>query len=311
MVTKKTTEKKPKVEEKKETAVQETDKKANGEKVASDKDATAKAGKRSPKAIKEAAEKEAKEANKKLEKVEPPEPKPKKVRSKLERRSKKYRQVYSQIDKQKIYKLDEALDLAVKTSTTKFDSSVEIHVRLKLDPRQADQNIRDTVLLPAGSGKQVKIAVFADVSQKDQLKKLGADIVGEDEIIKSIDKNQIDFDVLLTTPNLMPKLGKYAKVLGPRGLMPNPKSGSITTDLGKAIKELKLGKIEYRVDSTGIIHLNIGKVSFGAAKLVENATAILTSIRSNKPSSVKGIYVRSIYTTTSMGPSIAIETSSL
>lgn len=276
--------------------------------------ATTKAGKHSAKAVKEAEEKQAKE-ERKTSAVEGEKPKaeskPQKVRSKLERRGKNYRKVAELIKSEKPYSLKEALELATKTSPVKFDASVELHIRLNVDPRQADQNIRDTIVLPAGSGKTVRVAVFADADDIAAAKKAGADIAGGDDFLAQLDKGKFDFDVLVASPKLMAKLGKYARVLGPKGLMPNPKSGTVTTDVAKAVREAKAGKVEYRVDSTGIVHVGIGKVSFGGAKLLENAQAVTTSIKSNKPSSIKGALVRSAFVTTAMGPSIQLDTADL
>jgi large subunit ribosomal protein L1 len=275
--------------------------------------ATAKAGKRSAKAIKEAEEKAAKEARK-AEDHEALEHKPKlipKTRPKLERQGKKFRKAAEQIDKTKVYSLKEAVSLATKTSTTKFDSSVELHVRLGVDPRQADQNIRSTIVLPEGNGKEVKVAVFAEEDDVAIAKKAGADIAGNQDFLNQLEKGLLNFDVLVATPSMMPKLGKYAKVLGPKGLMPSPKSGTVTTAVEKAVKEAKAGKVEYRVDSTGIVHLSVGKVSFGEERLSKNVKAVLSSIRSNKPNSLKGNFVLSIYLTTTMGPSIKVQNSEL
>ena len=216
----------------------------------------------------------------------------------MERRGKKFREAAKLIEDDKTYKLSDALGLAIKTNPAKFDAVVELHIRLNVDPKHADQNIRDIVVLPAGTGKTVKIAVFADD------KVIGADITGVENITKLLEKQQLDFDVLISTPTNMPQLGKYARVLGPRGLMPNPKSGTVTTDLSKAIKEAKSGRVEYRVDSSGIVHVAVGKVSFGSAKLADNANALVDSIRANKPASIKGNYIHSVFVTTSMGPSI-------
>lgn len=276
----------------------------------------AKAGKHSAKGIKEAEEKAAKEERKahaaelKAEEAE----KPKvvvKTRSRLERQGKKFRAAAELVDKAKEYTITEALELAIKTSPVKFDATVEIHTKLGVDPRHADQNIRANLVLPAGTGKQVIVAVFAEADDAAAAKKAGADIAGSDEFITQLDKGIIDFDVLIATPAMMPKLGKYARVLGPKGLMPSPKSGTVTPDVAKAVSEAKAGRVEYRVDSTGIVHLGIGKVSFGADKLQQNAKAVLTSIRNAKPASVKGNYLQSIYITTSMGPSIKVSTSEL
>ncbi|HUS26562.1 MAG TPA: 50S ribosomal protein L1 [Nevskiaceae bacterium] len=223
----------------------------------------------------------------------------------MERRGKKFREAAKNIEKGKAYTLPQAIDLAAKTNPAKFDASVELHVRLGVDPRHADQNIRDNLVLPAGTGKTVRVAVFADDNAE------GADISGVETLLKQLEKGDINFDILISTPANMPKLGKYARVLGPRGLMPNPKSGTVTTDIARAVSEAKAGRVEYRVDTTGIVHLAIGKVSFGKAKLEENARAVLASIKANKPASVKGTYVKAIHLTTTMGPSITVETSEL
>lgn len=272
----------------------------------------AKAGKRSAKAIKEAEEQQAKEERKAKQAEEEAQEKPKQPvkppRTRLERRGKNFRKVAEQIEKGKTYSLTEAVDLAAKTSPVKFDATVELHVRLGVDPKQADQNIRNTVVLPAGTGKSVRIAVFAAADDVAKAKKAGADIAAEDEFLAQLDKGELNFDVLIATPAMMPKLGKYARVLGPKGLMPNPKSGTVATDIAKAVEEAKAGRVEYRVDSTGIVHTGIGKVSFGPAKLGENVSAVLSSIKANKPASVKGTYIKSIYLTTTMGPSIPVET---
>lgn len=276
---------------------------------------TAKAGKRSAKAIAEKEEKIAKEERKAKSAEENADDKPKAAvkpaRSRLERAGKKLQEASKLVDKTKTYSLKEALDLAVKTTTTKFDATAELHVNLNVDPRQADQNLRGQIVLPAGTGKSVRVAVFADGDELDAAKKAGADFAGADEFLQKLDKGTIDFDLLIATPALMPKLGKYAKLLGPKGLMPNPKSGTVTTNVKKAVEEAKAGRLEYRVDSTGIIHVGIGKVSFGTEKLLENTQVVLASIRSSKPASVKGTYVKSIYVTTSMGPSIKVAISEM
>jgi large subunit ribosomal protein L1 len=260
--------------------------------------------------LKEVEEKEAKEERKVHvtdEAAGTDDAKPKKAikptRSRLERRGKKFREVAKLIEIGKTYELAKALELAQKTSTAKFDASVELHINLNVDPRHADQNIRDSIVLPAGTGRSVRVAVFID----DKVD--GADIAGTEQLIKQFDKGEFNFDVLIATPAQMPKLGKYARVLGPRGLMPNPKSGTVATDVAKAVKEAKAGRVEYRVDSTGIVHLAIGKVSFSPAQLLENAQAVLASIKSNKPASIKGTYVKAIHITTTMGPSVPIDPS--
>lgn len=276
----------------------------------------AKAGKRSEKALKEAEEKAEKEARKEAGDTSPldPEAEEKKkkgpkpiVRPRIERRSKKYQAVAKKVDSAKLYSLEEALKLATETSTTSFDSSVEVHVRLGVDPRQADQNIRATVSLPNGTGKDVRVAVFAPESEHAAAKKAGASVVGDDDFLKQLDKEELNFDVLVATPQYMPKLGKYARLLGPRGLMPNPKSGTVAADVAKAVTEAKTGKVEYRVDKQAIVHLSIGKVSFGAEKLLQNARTFIDSLNAQKPSSIKGVYVKSMTITTTMGPAIKTE----
>lgn len=277
----------------------------------------AKAGKRSRKSLEAEEAKLAKELKKAQPEVEEvtTETKPKNTqkpaRSKLERKSKGYRERASKIDKSILYDLDQAVGLITKTSPTKFDATVELHVRLGVDPRQAEQNVRGVVSLPSGSGKTVKVAVFADGPDLEAAKKAGADIAKGDEFLQQLDKELVDFDVLVATPAMMPKLGKYAKFLGPRGLMPNPKNNTVTTNIAKAITELKAGRVDYRIDSGSIIHIGVGKVSFGDKKLKDNLEAVFTSIKSNKPASFKGNFVRSVYLTTTMGPSIPLDKSPL
>lgn len=279
---------------------------------------TAKAGKRSSKAIKEAEEKAEKEERKAKGDTTPQSeeaanlrgPAPK-VRSRLERRGKAYRKVAEQIEVGKAYSLAEALELAAKTSVGKFDATVEIHVNLGVDPRQADQNIRATVALPNGTGKDVRVAVFAPADQHEAAKKAGANIVGEDDFLAQLEKEQLDFDILISTPQMMPKLGKYARLLGPRGLMPNPKSGTVTAKVADAVKEAKAGRVEYRVDKQAIVHLGIGKVSFDQPKLAENAKAFIGSLNSVKPSGLKGAYIKNVTISTTMGPGVKVDISSL
>ena len=272
----------------------------------------AKSGKKSKKHIEEVKAEEERQAKKtETKKAEQEaEKKPKGAipvtRPKSERRGKKYQEAAKLIEK-KPYALKDAVELAVKTSPVKFDATLEAHARLGVDPRQADQNIRTTIVLPNGNGKTVRVAVFAPLDECKKAKTAGADIAEDEEFLKTLDKGVIDFDVLIATPQYMPKLGKFARLLGPKGLMPNPKAGTVTTDIEKAVKEAKAGKVEYRVDKQSIVHIGLGKVSFGADKLLENAEAFLNSLKSQKPASLKGTYVKSIYLTTSMGPSIEIE----
>jgi large subunit ribosomal protein L1 len=275
----------------------------------------AKAGKRSAKAIAETEAKAEKEARKEAgdtssadgeEASMPKGPKPV-TRPLLERRGKKYQEAAKLVEKEKLYSLTDAVELASKTSPSKFDASVEIHVRLNVDPRQADQNIRTTVSLPNGTGKTIRVAVFAPEGDHAAATKAGADVVGDETFLAQLDKETINFDILIATPQYMPRLGKYARLLGPRGLMPNPKSGSVATDVAKAVSEAKTGKVEYRVDKQAIVHLAIGKVSFGADKLNENAKSFFDSLVSQKPTSIKGSFVKSISISATQGPSIKVE----
>ena len=273
----------------------------------------AKSGKKSKKHIEEVKAEEARQARKEERKAEeaaaaekPKGAKPV-TRPKLERRGKKYQEAYKLIEKGKNYSLKEAVELAIKTSPVKFDAALEAHVRLGVDPRQADQNIRTTIVLPNGSGKTVRVAVFAPLDVCKAAKAAGADIAEDEEFLKQLDKGVIDFDVLISTPTYMPKLGKYARLLGPKGLMPNPKAGTVTMDVEKAVKESKAGMVEYRVDKQSIVHIGLGKVSFGADKLLENANTFFESLRAQKPASLKGTYVKSVFITTTMGPSISVE----
>ena len=276
----------------------------------------AKSGKRSEKHIKEVEEKLAKEERKEHGDTTPQSdevsesskkgPKPI-TRPKLERRGKRYQEVAKLVDKSKNYSLSDALELAIKTNPSKFDASVEVHVKLGVDPRQADQNIRATVSLPKGTGKTIRVAVFAPETDHTAAKKAGADMVGDDDFLKQLEKGNLNFDILITTPAYMPKLGKYARVLGPKGLMPNPKAGTVAVNVSKAVIEAKAGKVEYRVDKQAIVHLAIGKVSFGATDLETNAKAFFASLSAQKPSSIKGVFVKSTYISTTMGPGIKVE----
>jgi large subunit ribosomal protein L1 len=280
----------------------------------------AKAGKRSEKSLKEAEEKDAKEARKEAGDTTPQSdeavshmkkgPSPK-IRPHHERKGKKYQDAYAKVDHAKAYSLKDAVALAAETSPSKFDASVEAHVVLGVDPRQADQNIRATVTLPHGTGKNIRVAALVANEDAAAATKAGADIAGEDAVLALLDKEKLDFDVLVSTPQLMPKLGKYARLLGPRGMMPNPKSGTVSTNPAQAVKEAKAGKVEYRVDKQAIVHLAFGKVSFGADKLNENAQSFFASLNSVKPSSIKGAYIKSVSVATTMGPGIKVDISSL
>lgn len=275
----------------------------------------AKSGKRSAKAIAESEAKLEKEARKEAgdttsadgeEASMPKGPKPV-ARPRLERRGKAYQKAAELVEKDTLYTLAQAVELATKTSPSKFDASVEVHVRLNVDPRQADQNIRTTVSLPNGTGKTIRVAVFAPEGDHAAATKSGADIVGDETFLAQLDKEIVDFDILIATPQYMPRLGKYARLLGPRGLMPNPKSGSVATDVAKAVSEAKTGKVEYRVDKQAIVHLSIGKVSFGSEKIAQNAKSFFDSLASQKPTTIKGGFVKSISMSTTQGPSIKVE----
>lgn len=286
-----------------------------------EKKTAAKAGKRSVKSLAEAEEKVAKEERKAAHDTTPQSDEAKtnvdkkgpapKTRTRLERRGKNYRQLAEQVEASKAYGLADAMEFAKKTSFTKFDATVELHVNLNVDPRQADQNIRATVALPHGSGKTVRVAVFAPADQLEKAKKAGADVTGEEDFLALLDKEKLDFDILIATPQMMPRLGKYARLLGPRGLMPNPKSGTVTTNIAKAVEEAKAGRVEYRVDKQGIVHQGVGKVSFDADKLVDNAKAFIASLNSVKPASIKGAYIKTMTVSSTMGPGIKIDIANL
>lgn len=270
----------------------------------------AKAGKRSAKALDEADAKQAKEERKESgEDDDKPRQHANPTRSRLARRAKGFRKSAELVEAGKVYSIEEAVELAKKTSHVKFDATVELHVNLGVDPRHADQNIRDNLVLPAGTGKHVRIAVLTDDAVA--AKAAGAELAGNEEVLAELEKGNMNFDILIATPALMAKLGKYARTLGPRGLMPNPKSGTVTTDVVNAVAQAKAGRVEYRVDTTGIVHLGVGKVSFTAPQLLENVSAVLASIKANKPASVKGNYFKVAHLTTSMGPSIAVDLSTV
>ena len=220
---------------------------------------------------------------------------------------KKYIDSAKLIDRTKFYDADEALDLVVKTSTAKFDETVEVHVKLGVDSRHADQQVRGAIVLPNGTGKSVKILAVCKGNNVELAKEAGADFVGAEDMTQKIQQEGwMDFDVLITTPDMMGLVGRLGRILGPRGLMPNPKAGTVTPDIAKAIKEAKAGKIEYRLDKTNIIHCPIGKASFGKDKLLENFNTLLEAIVKAKPAAAKGQYVKSCAVTSTMGPSVRI-----
>ena len=212
------------------------------------------------------------------------------------------------LDLDKLYSLEQASELVKDITTSKFDASVDLAIRLGVDPKNANEMIRGVVSLPHGTGKSLKLLAIVSSDKEEEAKKAGADYVGLDEYIDKIKNGWVDVDVIVTTPSIMPKLGPLGKVLGPRSLMPNPKTGTVTTDIGKAIKDIKGGKIDFKVDKTGIIHASVGKVSFTPEKIKDNANELIKTIVKLKPSSSKGTYVKSIYMSSTMSPGIAIET---
>lgn len=222
--------------------------------------------------------------------------------------SKKYEAAAALVDSAKMYNPAEAIDLAIKTATAKFDETVELHIKLGVDGQQADQQVRGTVVLPAGTGKKVRILVIAKGDKADEATAAGADYVGAEEIIAKISgQGWLDFDVCITTPDMFGAVGRVARVLGPKGLMPNVKSGTVTQDITKAINDVRAGKVEYRLDKSNIIHCPIGKVSFGAEKLMENYQALMDAIVRAKPAASKGTYLRSVTMAVTMGPGIKVQ----
>ena len=221
-------------------------------------------------------------------------------------KGKRYTAALKQVDSTKLYEVEDGLALAIETAKAKFDETVELHVRLGVDGRNADQQVRGVVVLPEGTGKTVKVLVIAKGEKAEDARKAGADIVGDDDIVAKIMGGWLDFDVCITTPDMMGVIGRCARILGPKGLMPNPKSGTVTMDVTKAINDVKAGKVEYRLDKTNIIHVSIGKASFGAAKLLENFDALMTALVKAKPAAAKGTYLRSVTVTSTMGPGIKV-----
>ena len=227
-------------------------------------------------------------------------------------RGKKYQESAKQIDKNALYDTNEAMELLVKTAPAKFDETVELHVKLGVDSRHADQQVRGAIVLPHGTGKQVRVAVFAKGAKADEALAAGADIVGAEDLMERIQKeNFFEFDVVIATPDMMGVVGRLGRVLGPKGLMPNPKAGTVSMDVTKAVQESKAGKIEYRLDKTNIIHCPIGKASFGAEKLQDNFDALMGAIIKAKPAAAKGQYVRSCVVASTMGPGIKVSTAKM
>jgi large subunit ribosomal protein L1 len=224
-------------------------------------------------------------------------------------KGKGYRAALAKLDRSQRYLLEEGLRIVRETARAKFDETVEMAVRLGVDPRQADQNVRGTVTLPHGMGKTVRVLAFAKGEKEKEAQEAGADFVGAEDLIKKISDGWLDFDKAVATPDLMGAVGRIGKILGPRGLMPNPKTGTVTQDVGKAVKEIKAGKLEFRVDKAGIVHVPLGKASFGAEQLIDNAKAVLSSILRARPASAKGNYVRGVTLSTTMGPGVKVDLS--
>ena len=223
-------------------------------------------------------------------------------------RGKRYQEASKLVDRTKVYEAKEAFDILEKMPKTKFDETVELHVKLGVDSKHADQQVRGTVVLPNGTGKTQRVLVFAKGDKAKEAEAAGADFVGAEELVPKIEKeNWFEYDVIVATPDMMGVIGRLGKVLGPKGLMPNPKSGTVTMDVTKAINDIKSGKVEYRLDKTNIIHLGFGKVSFGTEKLLENYETVMEAIVKAKPAAAKGQYIRSVAVSTTMGPSIFVK----
>ncbi|MGZ8487219.1 MAG: 50S ribosomal protein L1 [Candidatus Binatia bacterium] len=220
---------------------------------------------------------------------------------------KSYRKVLDKVDRNQRYQLEDSLKLVKETARAKFDETVDIAIRLGVDPRQADQNIRGTVALPHGMGKTVRVLAFAKGEKEREAQEAGADFIGSDELIKKISEGWLDFDKAVATPDMMAAVGRIGKILGPRGLMPNPKTGTVSLDIGKAVREIKAGKLEFRVDKAGIVHVPVGRASFSAEQLIDNARMVLLTILRAKPASAKGNYVKGVTIATTMGPGIKLD----
>jgi len=229
----------------------------------------------------------------------------------MARVTKNRKKVLTKFDATKAYSLSDAAQIVKDVTTTKFDSSVDIAIRLGVDPKKANQMVRGVVTLPHGTGKTLKVLVLCSPDKEQEAKDAGADFVGLDEYIQKIEKGWTDVDVIITTPSVMGKVGKLGRILGPRNLMPNPKTGTVTTDVGKAVKEVKAGKIDFKVDKQGIVHASVAKVSFDSIKIAENAAELLQTISKMKPAAAKGTYLQSIYLSSTMSPSIMVDSKTI
>ena len=227
----------------------------------------------------------------------------------MPKHGKNYKAAAAKLEAGKLYSPKEAMQLVKDLSVAKFDETVEVSVRLGVDTRKADQNVRGSISLPNGTGKSVRVAVFAEGAKADEAREAGADVVGSDELVAAVQKGEINFDAVIATPNLMGKVGRLGRILGPRGLMPNPKLGTVTMDVAKMVKELKAGRVEYRADRYGICHVPMGKVSFTAEQLAENYGALYSELLRVKPSSAKGKYVKSVTVSSTMGPGVKVDSS--
>ncbi|MEX0919568.1 MAG: 50S ribosomal protein L1 [Candidatus Saccharimonadales bacterium] len=257
--------------------------------------------------------KDSKKANKDKgdKKDKKPKVKPNPARPRHLRASKRYQDAYAQVEKGREYSLEEAVELAIKTSTVKFDGAIEAHINLGVDPKQSDQLVRGHVVLPHGSGKSQRVAAIVPEKDADKVKAAGADLVGHEDLLDKISKGKAEFDILVAHPDVMKDLSKQAKVLGPKGLMPSPKAGTVTADVAKTVKELKSGRIEYRVDRYGVIHQIVGRASYKPDQLQENLDTLIQAVKAARPNSIKSVYLQKIVITSSMGPGIKLDLSKL
>ncbi|NLF25560.1 MAG: 50S ribosomal protein L1 [Deltaproteobacteria bacterium] len=229
----------------------------------------------------------------------------------MAKQGKRFRKVSEKVVEQKLYDIEEACKVLVETASAKFDETVEIAVKLGVDPRKADQNVRGSVPLPHGLGKTIRVAVFAKGEKVQEAKDAGADIVGADDLVEMVKSGQLDFDSVIATPDMMPQVGKVGKILGPRGLMPSPKVGTVTMDVGEAVKSIKAGRVEYRVEKAGIVHAPVGKGSFGWEKIRDNVSALVHALNRAKPSSSKGVYLQRATLSLTMGPGVQVDPAAL